>query len=131
MRRIARYSRALATVAVAATALSACGKDADPSKTAPPAAPAQAVATRGVFGGGSCDASARIAVADNAAFAVYFDRDGNELDSAAAEDLAGTSEKLMCPLSLAPEQGAQLDPGICTPLCSKVISRKTYCVPCS
>jgi hypothetical protein len=128
---MAGYIAALVIAGAALTSIAACGKDAAPKTTAPPTPNVEPVATRGTFGAASCDASARVAVPDTAAFAVYFDQEGNEIESSVAENLAGTSDKMMCPLSPAPDQSNQLDPGICTPLCSKVVSKKTYCVPCS
>jgi hypothetical protein len=107
--------------------LGGCGKEAAPASVEPPTAMPEAAANRGTFGETACPKKDRIEVSANAAFAVYFDNDGNELDGP-AEILRGTQSDKMCPIYPPPDA---LDPGACTPLCPKVINKKTYCIPCS
>jgi hypothetical protein len=94
-----------------------------PKCPAPPAPP-PASESRGTFGAGSCDSSARVGVPANAVIAVYYDSSG-QIAGTNAEELNGTTSNKMCPL---PEQ---LNPGACTGgLCPIPIGAKTYCRPC-
>lgn len=84
-----------------------------------------ATASRGSFGPTSCPSGDRIAVDPSAAYAVYVDKDGNQLGTT-LEDLKGTNGNLMCPTPPGSD-----DPGACgTGYCAKVIGRTTYCVRC-
>ncbi len=69
-----------------------------------------------------------MAVDSTAAYAIYLDEDGNPVGGSApmgaAEDLKGTSTKMMCPTPTD-------DPGIC-PIgyCQRLLMGKTYCMRC-
>ncbi len=84
------------------------------------------VENRGIFSAESCSSGERIALDSNAAYALYFDRDGNQVGpDNVAEDLLGTSDIKMCPTPSA------ADPSACAPgYCPRVISGKTYCLRC-
>jgi len=80
--------------------------------------------TRGKFGNDSCGANSpeRIDVPAGAAYAVYFDENGDKLD-APAEVLKGTSKKRMCAAPLAkPTQ-----PNCVLPKCPRKINGTYYC----
>jgi hypothetical protein len=106
-------------------AISGCNKDANTS-AAPPTPNVNSVANRGLFGADACGKADRKSIPANAAFAVYFDQQGEQLDE--AEILKGTTDDMMCPIY---KSSSDIDPGICTPLCAKVLGKVTYCVPCT
>jgi hypothetical protein len=123
------------SIGVLAIAFTGCGKSssgatAQPVASLPPvAAPtASTEAVRGAFGDGSCESNQRVPVPANAAFAMYFDNDGNEIASAPVEVLAGTERNQMCP---AAAQENEAEPGFCTPLCTKKIGGRNVCIKCS
>lgn len=118
-------------IAGLAIALAACEKPSTGEKPEPPASTppeiAPTAAVRGTFGVGSCESSQRVPVPANAAFAMYYDNDGNEIATAPVEILAGTEGNQMCPV--ADEEGGP-EPGFCTPLCTKKIGGRNVCVEC-
>ena len=88
---------------------------------------AESAANRGKFADGSCKADARVAVDAQAAYAQYFDKDGNPLGAGIIEDLKGTKNGLMC--AIAPKSPA--DPTPCpVGFCPRSMSGKTYCLRC-
>ena len=127
-RYVPLLTSALLAGGILTMSIAGCGKDANPEGTAPPDRGVAQVANRGLFDTGACPDAERVAIPATSAFAVYFDQDGNEIENAPAEILNGTHDNKMCPVSPPPPDGA--DPGICTPLCAKLINKKTYCVPC-
>lgn len=123
-------------IGVLAIGFAGCGKSSNEANPQPvasvPPAPAPAPntsmeAVRGAFGDGSCETGQRVPVPANAAFAMYFDNDGNEIASAPVEVLAGTEGNQMCPASA---QEDDAEPGFCSPLCSKKISGRNICMKC-
>jgi hypothetical protein len=107
------------------------GKDsAAPAATsaATDSAPTESMASRGTFGKDSCPTGDRVPVDSAAAYALYADRDGNILESASVENLAGTEGKTMCPTPALEDPD---DPGACPPgYCARKIAGKTYCLAC-
>ncbi len=85
------------------------------------------VANRGEFSSGSCNENERVAVDSTAIYAIYVDESGNPVGPGPlgfAEDLTGTSNKMMCPT---PGE----DPSACpTGYCQRLVSGKTYCLRC-
>ncbi len=82
-------------------------------------------ATRGEFGSGSCAASERTSVPNDAAYAIYVDANGNPVGGL-AEDLKGTMNNNMCPTPEPPGGG-----GACkTGYCPKSVGGTTYCLRC-
>lgn len=82
-------------------------------------------ANRGTFGEGSCDSGQRVPVAANAAYAIYYDSNGQQLLTIEAEDLTGTQANQMCPTPSA------TGPGVCPAgFCPRTVAGKTYCLRC-
>ena len=79
--------------------------------------------SRGKFGEGSCAASARIPVPANAAYAIYYDKNGAAVASGPAEVLKGTEKNKMCGAALESGDVTQCNP----PKCQKLINGVKYC----
>jgi hypothetical protein len=126
-----RYEKYWALIAMLGFGISACQQAPEPATTDKDAgteesAVTEVAANRGLFGQESCARNDRVTVPTEAAYALYYDSDGNLLGSAPAEVLDGTKDNLMCPADVP----GGLDPGVCTPKCPKVIGGRTYCVTC-
>ena len=121
-------TRAMALLAFAAIGfgLVGCSHVEAKDDVAPPTPYPNQAENRGQFGAESCGSADRVAIPANAAYAAYFDSNGTQLSP--PEVIAGVQNPKMCPLKA--EEKAEGDPGICTPLCSLTMGRKTYCVPC-
>lgn len=121
--------------------LTGCGRQ-DSGPTPEPAAPESAgtptldsatggltngtppVANRGTFGEGSCDSEERVAVDENAAYAIYYDESGEPVGTS-AEDLTGTQAIKICPTPTAS------GPGACAlGFCPRTISGRVWCLRC-
>ena len=117
---------ALLVIGLLGIGLGGCGKnDAGKAGSADPTPNGDPPDNRGVFIAGACPSGDRIALPTGAVYAAYFDSAGEQL--VPPEVLAGTQDTKMCPFTAEEDTP---DPGICTPLCSLTLGKRTYCVPC-